>query len=465
MTKSYDCIVVGAGPAGSAAALILAREGMDVLLLERAEHPGEKNVMGGVIFPKELSLMIPDYKERAPLERCVIEEYWYFLEAEAVFRMPSYRNYSTPLDPYPPYTVFRSKFDPWFASEAALAGAELKTSTLVEDLLWEDGKVVGVCTGRGEYRGRVVIGADGAVSTVAEKSGLRPKPSPKDVWLILREVIDLEAEVIEQRFALRQGEGFISEIIGQLPERLGKGEMFGAYLYSNKNALSLGVSIDLELMQKRQFRPQDLLEEFKRHPYIAELIRGGSLREYQAHLIPYTSIKDLSSLYGNGVLIAGDAGNFVTFTRVGFSTGIASGAAAAQAVIHAHHEGDFSKRKLGVYQDWMEKLNLTDIQKESAAIIPYLQRHPEIYASYPRHVTHLARRFSEEMEKVSPHETSHSLWGEAYVTMIKPLTPWYLRWLLNVITWFSERGWRKGERKRAGRELFQVQAFIRKEKD
>jgi electron transfer flavoprotein-quinone oxidoreductase len=459
MTKNYDCIVVGAGPAGSAAALTLAREGMDVLLLERANQPGEKNVMGGVIFPKELHLMIPDYRERAPLERCVIEEYWYFLEAEAVFRLPSYRNYSTPLDPHPPFTVFRSHFDPWFANEAVRAGAELVPSTLVEDLLWEDGQAAGVSTDHGEFRGRVVIGADGVVSIVGEKSGLRPKPSPKDVWLILREVIDLEAEVIEQRFALRPGEGFISEIIGQLPEKLGKGEMFGAYLYSYKEALSLGVSIDLELMQKHQFRPQDLLEEFKRHPYIAEVIRGGKLREYQSHLIPYTSIKDLSSLYGNGVLIAGDAGNFVTFTRVGFSTSIASGAAAAQAALHAHRKGDFSKRGLSAYRDWMEKIYLADIQRESAAIIPFLHKHPEVYASYPRYVTRLARRFSEEMEKVSQREYTQSLWGEAYTTMIKPLTPWYLRWLLSLITWFHERGWRKGERKRADKDRYQAQAL------
>jgi electron transfer flavoprotein-quinone oxidoreductase len=463
MTKKYDCIIVGAGPAGSAAALTMAREGMDVLLLERGSQPGEKNVMGGVIFPKELYLMIPDYRERAPLERCVIEEYWYFLEAENVFRLPSYRNYSTPQDPYPPYTVFRSRFDPWFSSEAVRAGAELVTATLVEDLLWKDGNVTGVRTDRGEHHGRVVIGADGAVSTVGEKSGLRPTLSTEDVTLVLREVIDLEAEVIEQRFALRTGEGFISEIIGQLPEKLGKGEMFGAYLYSYNQALAFGVSVDFNLIKRYQIRPTDLLEEVKRHPYITELIRGGKLREFQAHMIPYTSIKDLSSLYGNGVLMAGDAGNFLTFSRVGFSTCIASGAAAAQAVIHAHKKGDFSKQGLSSYQDWMEKIYLADIQRENAAIIPYLYKHPEIYASYPRHATHLARRFSEEMEKVSKREYPHSLWGEAYYTMIKPLTPWYLRWLLSLFTWFNQRGWSKGEKKRAEKDCYQRKALSGKE--
>jgi flavin-dependent dehydrogenase len=46
----HDCVVVGAGPAGSAAALQLARDGLDVVFLERGDRPGEKNVMGGVLY-------------------------------------------------------------------------------------------------------------------------------------------------------------------------------------------------------------------------------------------------------------------------------------------------------------------------------------------------------------------------------------------------------------------------------
>jgi len=87
-----------------------------------------------------------------------------------VLRLPALRR-SRELSTPPYFTVFRSRFDAWFAQEAVDAGAELFTATLVEDLLWEDGRVAGVRTARGDLRARVVIGADGVNSTVAEKSG------------------------------------------------------------------------------------------------------------------------------------------------------------------------------------------------------------------------------------------------------------------------------------------------------
>ena len=68
----HDCVVVGAGPAGSAAALQLARDGLDVVLLERGNRPGEKNVMSGVLVTSKLQALIPDFHDRAPLQRCII---------------------------------------------------------------------------------------------------------------------------------------------------------------------------------------------------------------------------------------------------------------------------------------------------------------------------------------------------------------------------------------------------------
>ena len=61
----YDVIIVGAGPAGSAAAYKLAQTGNKVLILERGKEPGSKNVYGGRIYPYSLSELIPewDYKE------------------------------------------------------------------------------------------------------------------------------------------------------------------------------------------------------------------------------------------------------------------------------------------------------------------------------------------------------------------------------------------------------------------
>jgi len=137
----HDCIVVGAGPAGSAAALQLARDGLDVVFLERGARPGEKNVMSGVLITDKLCELVPDFRERAPLQRRIIGYESYILgEEDEVLRLPALRR-SRELSTPPYFTVFRSRFDAWFAQEAVDAGAELFTATLVEDLLRENGRV------------------------------------------------------------------------------------------------------------------------------------------------------------------------------------------------------------------------------------------------------------------------------------------------------------------------------------
>ena len=66
-----DVIVVGAGPAGSCAALTLARSGRDVVLVERGPFPGSKNMYGGVVYPRVLDSLIPSWWEEAPIQRWV----------------------------------------------------------------------------------------------------------------------------------------------------------------------------------------------------------------------------------------------------------------------------------------------------------------------------------------------------------------------------------------------------------
>ncbi|GAG33933.1 unnamed protein product, partial [marine sediment metagenome] len=162
----HDCIVVGAGPAGAAAALQLARDGLDVVVFERGKRPGEKNVMSGVLLTRKLHSLVPDFRQRAPLQRCITEEIICILGQDGALRLPALRNYRRLSYDHQAFTVFRSEFDAWFAQQAVEAGAELIPATLVEDLIWKNGCVAGVHTRRGDLRARVVIGADGVNSTV-----------------------------------------------------------------------------------------------------------------------------------------------------------------------------------------------------------------------------------------------------------------------------------------------------------
>ena len=71
LTSDYDAIVVGAGPAGSCAATVLARAGRSVLLLERGPFAGSKNMYGGVVYPRILDGLHPQWWEEAPIQRWV----------------------------------------------------------------------------------------------------------------------------------------------------------------------------------------------------------------------------------------------------------------------------------------------------------------------------------------------------------------------------------------------------------
>ena len=67
--EKFDTIIVGAGPAGTTAAYVLAKAGLNVLLIERGAYPGAKNVFGGILYTTILNRLIPNFWEEAPVER------------------------------------------------------------------------------------------------------------------------------------------------------------------------------------------------------------------------------------------------------------------------------------------------------------------------------------------------------------------------------------------------------------
>ena len=72
--SDFDAIVVGAGCAGSVAAYELAKAGKSVLVVERGNFAGAKNMTGGRIYPHSLKKVFPDFESEAPLERKITHE-------------------------------------------------------------------------------------------------------------------------------------------------------------------------------------------------------------------------------------------------------------------------------------------------------------------------------------------------------------------------------------------------------
>src|SRR5258708_12932215 len=109
-TQQFDAIIVGAGPAGSSAALALAHAGLQVALIERGEYPGAKNVSGAALYaPNLLASLLPDYWEEPPIERYLTRRVVTFMSQEAAFPMDFRTNaYARP--PYNGFTLLRPKF-------------------------------------------------------------------------------------------------------------------------------------------------------------------------------------------------------------------------------------------------------------------------------------------------------------------------------------------------------------------
>jgi electron transfer flavoprotein-quinone oxidoreductase len=390
--EKFDVIIVGAGPAGSTAALALAKAGLKVAVFERGERPGTKNMFGGVLYYTDvLSQLLPDFWEQAPIERYVTRYDLIFLTDSASFSI-SHKDDEFGRIPYNGVTLLRAKFDPWYAGQAEIAGAFLVPETVVDDFIWDGDRIIGVSTRRsdGVVYADVVIIADGANSLLAKKAGLRKEFTGSSFAVAAKEILALPAETIETRFGLTDGEGLSQSFVGEAT----KGLEGGAFLYTNKSSLSLGVVVRLDSLQKRKVSIATVLDDFKNHPHVEPSIRDAVLKEYSGHLIPEEGINMVPQLYGNGLLVVGDAAGFLVSTGLtlqGVNLAIASGFAAAQAVLTARQRGDFSKKGLAYYKDLLEEsFVLKDLKTFRHALA--FQANPRIYEIYPSLVCGVSRR-------------------------------------------------------------------------
>ena len=356
----FDAIIVGAGLAGSVAALVLAREGAQVLVIERGNSAGAKNVTGGRLYAHSLEHIIPGFADSAPVERLITHEKLAFMTEKSAMTM-DYCNGDETSPSQRSYSVLRSKFDAWLMEQAEEAGAQLITGIRVDNLVQRDGKVVGVEADGDVIEAKTVILADGVNSILAEKLGMAKRVKPTDVAVGVKELIELPKSVIEDRFQLQGNQGAACLFAGSPTDGL----MGGGFLYTNENTLSLGLVCGLHHLHDAKKSVPQMLEDFKQHPAVAPLIAGGKLVEYSAHVVPEAGINMLPELVGDGVLIAGDAAGMcmnLGFTIRGMDLAIAAGEAAAKTVLSAMKSDDFSKQKLAEYRQHLESGPLRDMR-------------------------------------------------------------------------------------------------------
>jgi len=408
MDEKFDAIIVGAGLAGCSAAIKLAREGLQVVLIERGPYPGSKNLSGGVLYGRVLNELIPEYWNEAPIERYITNQVVSFTTENDYFNI-DFKSQSFAEPPYNGFSVLRGKFDRWLGDKAEEAGVMLVPGIRVDRLIKEDNNIVGIVAGDEEMFANVIIAADGANSFLAKEAGLRGDIATRDLAVGVKELIGLPAETIEERFNLTGNEGVAYGIAGFAT----KGVPGGGFLYTNKESISIGIVAHLDELIETGVKPAELMDSLLVHPMVRPLIRGGKLLEYGAHLVPEGGLKMVPRLFMGGMLLVGDAAGLSVNNGLvvrGMDLAIGSGIAAADAILEAKAKNDFSAQGLSVYQQKMENSFVMKDMKTYAGA-PHFMKFPRMYEAYPEMLTNIFASIYRQEAQPKDHVLSDVLKG------------------------------------------------------
>jgi electron transfer flavoprotein-quinone oxidoreductase len=347
----FDVIVVGAGIAGAITAYRLAQQGRSVLLIERGEAPGSKNLSGGVLYCRGIQEVFPDFLDQAPLERRVTRNYITFLNAQSSVGI-DYQD-ARLADPVNAVTVLRAKLDPWLAGKCEQAGVFLMSGVRVDAVLTQDGaegkRVVGVKAGEDELHAHVVVAADGVNSFIAQQVGLRTKAPLNHLATGVKCVITLPKETIEARFNLTGDQGAAFAVVGDCTQGVGG----GGFMYTNTDSISVGVVLRLDDLVAKKKVATDVFDHFLAHPAIAAYLQGGEVAEYGCHLVAEGGLAMVAEITMDGMVVVGDAAGLTLNTGLtvrGMDLAVASGIAAATGIGASLDRKDYSKTGLAGYR-------------------------------------------------------------------------------------------------------------------
>jgi len=358
---SYDVVIVGAGPAGLAAAIRLkqlaaaAGQELSVCVLEKGAQVGAHILSGAVIDPIAINELLPDWRARgAPIVTAVSDDQFLLLSETGHFHIP--HALVPPLmrnDGY--YIVSLGKLCGWLGERAEALGVEIYPGFAAAELLYhDDGGVKGIITGD------MGVAKDGT-----PKAGYAPGMELHAKYTLIAEgARGSLAKQLRARYALGEGRevqkfglgfkelwrvepawhqpGKVIHTLGwPLDDRTGGG---GFLYHLEGNRVAVGYVVHLDYSNP-YLSPFEEFQRFKTHPALRKVFTNGERLSYGARAITEGGLQSLPKLVFPGGALIGCSAGFVNLPRIkgshnAMKTGMLAAEAAFQAICVEGRSGD-----------------------------------------------------------------------------------------------------------------------------